>query len=133
YRSRGRSRASHCRQSGGNSPQGTAVPAAATTSPSPDGAILLPSASRMTPVTADPVRLRDLAEKALGGGPLSPEEGLLFYRGLDQTSLGMLANEMRLRLNPPGADGKLRVTYIVDRNINPTNVCVTDCGFCAFY
>ena len=26
-----------------------------------------------------------------------------------------------------------RVTYIVDRNINPTNVCITDCGFCAFY
>jgi cyclic dehypoxanthinyl futalosine synthase len=34
---------------------------------------------------------------------------------------------------PPHADGKLRVTYIVDRNLNPTNVCVTDCGFCAFY
>ncbi|MFO1076774.1 MAG: radical SAM protein [Planctomycetota bacterium] len=39
---------------------------------------------------------------------------------------------MRLRLNPPGADGRVRVTYIVDRNLNPTNVCVTD-GFCAFY
>jgi cyclic dehypoxanthinyl futalosine synthase len=87
----------------------------------------------MTPVTADPVRLRDLAERALGGSPLNPEEGLLLYRGLDQTSLGMLADEVRLRLNPPGADGRVRVTYIVDRNINPTNVCVTDCGFCAFY
>jgi len=86
----------------------------------------------MTPVTANPVRLRDLADQTLGGGPLALDEGLLLYRGLDQTSLGLLANEVRLRLNPPGADGRVRVTYIVDRNINPTNVCVTDCGFCAF-
>ncbi|HJP00253.1 MAG TPA: CofH family radical SAM protein, partial [Planctomycetota bacterium] len=35
---------------------------------------------------------------------------------------------VRRRLHPEGI-----VTYIVDRNINPTNVCVTDCGFCAFY
>ena len=35
---------------------------------------------------------------------------------------------MRRRLHP-----EPMVTYIVDRNINPTNICVTDCGFCAFY
>jgi cyclic dehypoxanthinyl futalosine synthase len=45
----------------------------------------------------------------------------------------LLANDVRLRLVPPEADGSVRVTYIVDRNLNPTNVCVTDCGFCAFY
>jgi cyclic dehypoxanthinyl futalosine synthase len=81
----------------------------------------------------DPHRLRDLGQKAIAGGELSADEALLLYRGLDQPSLGLLANEVRLRLNPPGADGRVRVTYIVDRNVNPTNVCVTDCGFCAFY
>jgi cyclic dehypoxanthinyl futalosine synthase len=82
---------------------------------------------------ADPILLRDLGHKAIAGGQLSAAEALTLYRGLDQPSLGLLANDVRLRLNPPHADGKVRVTYIVDRNINPTNVCVTDCGFCAFY
>ena len=82
---------------------------------------------------ADPIRLRDLAQKATAGGVLSADEALLLYRGLDQPSLGLLAHDVRLRKNPPHADGKVRVTYIVDRNLNPTNVCVTDCGFCAFY
>ncbi|MHC5062686.1 MAG: cyclic dehypoxanthinyl futalosine synthase [Planctomycetota bacterium] len=68
------------------------------------------------------------AEKALDGSRLSPEEGLSLYQQLDLSSLGMLASQARFRLNPEPV-----VTYIVDRNINPTNVCVTDCGFCAFY
>jgi cyclic dehypoxanthinyl futalosine synthase len=88
----------------------------------------------MTPaVAADPIHLRDLSQLATTGGTLTPADALLLYRGLDQPSLGLLANDVRLRLNPPGPDGKVRVTYIVDRNLNPTNVCVTDCGFCAFY
>lgn len=82
---------------------------------------------------ADPMRLRDVSQQAVAGGALSPDDALLLYRGLDQPSLGLLANAVRLRLNPPHPDGKVRVTYIVDRNLNPTNVCVTDCGFCAFY
>lgn len=88
----------------------------------------------MTPSAAlDPVRLRDLGEKATNGGTLSAIEALVLYRGLDQPSLGLLANDVRTRLNPAHQDGKYRATYIVDRNLNPTNVCVTDCGFCAFY
>lgn len=81
----------------------------------------------------DPARLRDLADQASAGAPLSAADALALYRGLDQPSLGLLANDVRLRLVPPRADGSVRVTYIVDRNLNPTNVCVTDCGFCAFY
>jgi cyclic dehypoxanthinyl futalosine synthase len=88
----------------------------------------------MTPgAPVDPALLRDLGQKAVAGGTLTAAEALQLYRGLDQPSLGLLANDVRLRLNPPHADGKVRVTYIVDRNLNPTNVCVTDCGFCAFY
>lgn len=87
----------------------------------------------MSAGTPEPTRIHDLGQKALDGGALAPDEALALYRGLDQPSLGLLANDVRLRLNPPGADGQVRVTYIVDRNLNPTNVCVTDCGFCAFY
>lgn len=81
----------------------------------------------------DPARLRDLATKSVDGGRLTPDEALALYRGLDQPSLGLCANDVRLRMHPVHADGKARATYIVDRNLNPTNVCVTDCGFCAFY
>jgi len=81
----------------------------------------------------DTGRHRDLASKAIAGGSLTPDEGLTLYRAFDQPSLGLLANDVRLRLVPPQPDGEVRVTYIVDRNLNPTNVCVTDCGFCAFY
>jgi cyclic dehypoxanthinyl futalosine synthase len=42
--------------------------------------------------------------------------------------LGHVAHELRMRRANPDV-----VTFVVDRNINYTNVCVTDCGFCAFY
>lgn len=87
----------------------------------------------MSAAATDSTLLHDLSQKALDGGTLAAAEAQVLYRGLDQPSLGLLANEVRLRLNPPGPDGKVKVTYIVDRNLNPTNVCVTDCGFCAFY
>ena len=82
-------------------------------------------------MAADPLiprRLAALCAKALDGADLTPTEGLEVYRGLDLTSLGVVANAVRQRINPGDS-----VTYIVDRNLNPTNVCVTDCGFCAFY
>ena len=75
-----------------------------------------------------PRRSNELCEKALSGAELTPAEGLELYRGLDLTSLGVVANAIRTKINPGDA-----VTYIVDRNLNPTNVCITDCGFCAFY
>src|SRR5687767_15543166 len=82
----------------------------------------------MSPAVADPTYLAELAERALTGHALTPAEGLALYRGLDLPSLGLLADTIRQRINPGDT-----VTYIVDRNLNPTNVCVTDCGFCAFY
>ena len=85
------------------------------------------------PAATDSARLRDLATKSVDGGRLSSDEALVLYRGLDQPSLGICANDVRMRMHPVHADGKARVSYIVDRNLNPTNVCVTDCGFCAFY
>ncbi|GAC1647948.1 MAG: cyclic dehypoxanthinyl futalosine synthase [Gemmatimonadaceae bacterium] len=51
-----------------------------------------------------------------------------FYRRAPLLELGAQADDVRRRLHPDDI-----VTYIVDRNINYTNVCVADCGFCAFY
>jgi cyclic dehypoxanthinyl futalosine synthase len=51
-----------------------------------------------------------------------------FYANAPLIELGLEADRVRQALHPEGV-----VTYIVDRNINYTNVCVADCGFCAFY
>jgi cyclic dehypoxanthinyl futalosine synthase len=51
-----------------------------------------------------------------------------FYANAPLLELGLEADRRREALHPHGV-----VTYIVDRNINYTNVCVADCGFCAFY
>ena len=46
----------------------------------------------------------------------------------DLIGIGMAADAVRRKLHPEGV-----VSYIIDRNINYTNVCVADCKFCAFY
>ena len=51
-----------------------------------------------------------------------------FFTNAPLLELGAEADRVRQRLHPHNT-----VTYIVDRNINYTNVCVADCGFCAFY
>ncbi len=53
---------------------------------------------------------------------------LELYQRAPLLELGQLADAKRKELHPDGV-----VTYIVDRNINYTNVCVADCKFCAFY
>jgi cyclic dehypoxanthinyl futalosine synthase len=62
------------------------------------------------------------------GGRVSYDEGLLLYEHADLLDLADAANARRQQLVP----GDL-VTYLIDRNINYTNVCVTDCQFCNFY
>ena len=60
---------------------------------------------------------------------MPPTRDLLdFYTNAPLLELGAEADRVRQRLHPHNT-----VTYIVDRNINYTNVCVADCGFCAFY
>lgn len=68
------------------------------------------------------------AQKVKNGERLSRDEAVeLYYRASIQ-HLGLLANVIRRRKHPEGV-----VTYIVDRNVNYTNVCVAKCNFCAFY
>lgn len=62
------------------------------------------------------------------GERITFDEGLLLYQHADLLDLADAANARRQQLNP----GDM-VTYLIDRNINYTNVCITDCQFCNFY
>jgi cyclic dehypoxanthinyl futalosine synthase len=61
-------------------------------------------------------------------GRIEREEALRLLREEPFLSLGCRADEVRRRLHPEGI-----VTFVVDRNINYTNVCTCQCRFCAFY
>jgi cyclic dehypoxanthinyl futalosine synthase len=74
------------------------------------------------------VVIRDILERAADGGRISEEEALLLYTEAPFHELGEAADQVRRRRYPEGI-----VTYLIDRNINYTNVCVTACKFCAFY
>ncbi len=75
-----------------------------------------------------------LGEKVLSGDRISAAEALQLY-ALPLEELGVLANARRDQAKAPAYQGHGReiVTYIVDRNINYTNVCNVYCKFCAFY
>ncbi len=72
--------------------------------------------------------LQDVLDRAAAGGRISPEEALELYVHAPLQQLGEAANAARHR-----RFGHDIVTYIIERNINYTNVCVTACKFCAFY
>jgi cyclic dehypoxanthinyl futalosine synthase len=70
----------------------------------------------------------DALERALAGERITDADAEAMLRSRDLVSIGRAAHELRNRLNEPG-----RVTFVVDRNLNYSNVCYTDCSFCAFY
>ena len=76
----------------------------------------------------------DLERKIREGGRISSAEARQVY-GWPLALVGELANERRNRAKRADYDGRGEevVTYIVDRNINYTNVCDVYCKFCAFY
>ncbi|MCX7625050.1 MAG: dehypoxanthine futalosine cyclase [Candidatus Sumerlaeaceae bacterium] len=69
-----------------------------------------------------------ILRKAIEGERLTPEEALELLQHGDLTELGNAAHVVRLRMNHPH-----RVTYVIERNINYSNVCAADCDFCGFY
>ncbi len=73
-------------------------------------------------------RLEDVREKALGGQRLDREDGRWLLTEAPLLGLGALASELRFGRLPART-----VTFVIDSNPNYTNVCVTDCQFCAFY
>jgi cyclic dehypoxanthinyl futalosine synthase len=74
------------------------------------------------------MKTADLLAKARAGERLSTEETLTLYQEADLDSLGRTADHLRGLRTDPGT-----VTYLIDRNVNYTNVCTTNCLFCAFY
>ena len=74
------------------------------------------------------MNIDSIAARIRGGGRISGAEAVELYRGAPLPLLGTLAAGIRARKHPDGI-----VTYIIDRNVNYTNVCVARCNFCAFY
>jgi cyclic dehypoxanthinyl futalosine synthase len=69
-----------------------------------------------------------IADRVRAGDRLSADDALELYRSAPTALLGRLADAVRARKHPDRI-----VTYIIDRNVNYTNVCVAKCNFCAFY
>jgi len=74
------------------------------------------------------MNLTAFEERINAGGRLNADEALQLYRRAPTYWLGRMADAIRERKHPEG-----QVTYIIDRNVNYTNVCVARCNFCAFY
>ena len=62
------------------------------------------------------------------GSRLSQEEAVILYKDAPLHTLRRAANQRRVEIN-----GDKQVTYLIDRNINYTNVCTINCQFCSFY
>ena len=72
--------------------------------------------------------IETIAAKVRSGGRIDRAEALDLYLHASSALLGGLADAIRARKHPDGI-----VTYIIDRNVNYTNICVARCNFCAFY
>jgi cyclic dehypoxanthinyl futalosine synthase len=67
-------------------------------------------------------------KKKLQPSRITKREGLNLFKNADLLDLGMMADRVRWQLHP-----KDIVTFIIDRNINYTNICINRCRFCAFW
>jgi cyclic dehypoxanthinyl futalosine synthase len=74
------------------------------------------------------MNLAALFQKALNLEFLSIEEGMFLYNSAALPELMQVADELRKKQVPHG-----KVTWIIDRNLNTTNVCIANCKFCNFY
>ncbi|MCW5956052.1 MAG: dehypoxanthine futalosine cyclase [Pyrinomonadaceae bacterium] len=72
--------------------------------------------------------IQPILDRVLDGERLSAEDCTTLLESNDLVRIGLAADEIRQRKNPGDV-----VTYIIDRNINYTNVCNVVCTFCAFY
>ena len=72
--------------------------------------------------------IQSILDRTLAGERLSAEDCTRLLESNEIARIGLAADEIRQRRHPEGI-----VTYIIDRNINYTNVCNVVCTFCAFY
>jgi cyclic dehypoxanthinyl futalosine synthase len=81
-----------------------------------------------THYTSTTASVGEVLDKALSGERISDGDAVTLLRSRDLVRIGRAADELRNR-----KVDRERVTFIIDRNVNYTNVCHTDCDFCAFY
>ena len=79
-------------------------------------------------VAVDHTQVTEVLDRVLSGERISDTDAEALLRSRDLVRIGKAANELRDRRNEPGV-----VTFVVDRNLNYSNICYTDCSFCAFY
>jgi cyclic dehypoxanthinyl futalosine synthase len=72
--------------------------------------------------------MQGVIEKIEAGERIDGSEYLLLEQSADLHQLGFLAHAVRRRLHPEPV-----VTYVIDRNINYTDICTSACKFCAFF
>jgi cyclic dehypoxanthinyl futalosine synthase len=72
--------------------------------------------------------IAEILDGALSGERISDDDALHLLRSRDLVAVGKAADELRNRKVDAG-----RITFVIDRNVNYTNICHTDCDFCAFY
>lgn len=72
--------------------------------------------------------LEELYRKALDVEFLTEDEGVFLFANAPLADLMYIADELRKKQVPHG-----KVTWIIDRNVNTTNVCIANCKFCNFY
>ncbi len=89
---------------------------------------------KLQPVNASP-SFSTIQDKMLDGGRITADEAVRLYREGSLEELGALAHERRRmkKATAYGGRGNDIITYIVDRNVNYTNICNVYCKFCAFY
>lgn len=74
------------------------------------------------------MNINQLLERALHFEELSLNEGVFLFKNATTADLMHVANQLRKLKKPDG-----KVTWIIDRNLNTTNVCIANCKFCNFY
>lgn len=73
-------------------------------------------------------KISEILDRVLDGKRLSDADCLQLLQSADLNALGVAAHRVRMAKHP-----EQTVTYIVERNINYTNICTADCDFCGFY
>ncbi|MGC8581563.1 MAG: cyclic dehypoxanthinyl futalosine synthase [Thermoplasmata archaeon] len=73
-------------------------------------------------------KIESIMDKALSGTRISSDEAVFLYKDAPLVKLGKIADKLRWKRAPLPI-----VTFVVDRNINYTNICNVNCKFCAFY
>ncbi len=74
------------------------------------------------------MKVREILSNAINGKRLSTEEAVRLFQETELLELANAADAVRRNKHPEGV-----VTFLIDRNINYTNICQNQCSFCAFY